>query len=68
MKTIRVIAAVICDSIEHKTKKILLQGATENSKMARNFPAGRLKPEGPNSRRSSERSGRNWMPQSGSEI
>ena len=68
MKTIRVVAAVICDSIEHKTKYFPPQEATENSKVAGNSTAGRLKLERPRSRRLSERSGRNWMLRSGSET
>lgn len=68
MKTIRVVAAVICDSIEHKTKYFPPQEVTENSKVAGNSPAGRSKLERHHSRRLSERSGRNWMPQSESET
>ena len=68
MKTIRVVAAVICDSIEHKTKIFPPQGATENSKVAGNFPAGRSKQARPRSRQLSERSVRNWMPRLRSET
>lgn len=39
MKVIRVVAAVICDSMEHKTKIFATAGATENSKAAGNSPA-----------------------------
>lgn len=68
MKTIRVVAAIICDSIEHKTKIFPQREATENSKAVGNSPAGRSKPERPHSRQLSERSVRNWMPRSGSET
>lgn len=68
MKTIRVVAAVICDSIEHKTKIFPLQEATENLKVAGNFPVGRSKPGRPHSRQLSERSVRNWMPRLRSET
>ena len=68
MKTIRVVAAVICDSIEHKTKIFPPQEATENLKVAGNFPAGKSKPERLRSRRSSERSKKNWMLRSRSET
>lgn len=61
MKTIRVVAAVICNFIEHKTKIFPLQEATGNSKAAGNFPAVRSKPERLHSRKLSERSGRNWI-------
>lgn len=44
------------------------QEVTENSKVAGNSPAGRSKLERHHSRRLSERSGRNWMPQSESET
>lgn len=68
MKTIRVVAAVICDSIEHKTKIFPPQEATGNSRAVGNSPVGRLKQARPRSRQLSERSVRSWMPQSGSET
>lgn len=68
MKTIRVVAAVICDSIEHKTQIFPQQEATENSKAVGNFPVGRLKQARPRSRQLSERSVRNWMPRLRSET
>lgn len=51
MKAIRVVAAVICDSIEHKTKIFpSARGYGEfNSRAVENFPVGRLKPERLNS-------------------
>ncbi len=39
MKVIRVVAAVICDSMEHKTKILLQPEVTENSKAAGNSQA-----------------------------
>lgn len=68
MKTIRVVAAVICDSIEHKTKIFPPQEATENSKVAGNFPAERSKTERLRSRQLTEKSVRSWMPQLRSET
>lgn len=69
MKTIRVVAAVICDSIEHKTKIFSTARGYGEFKGGRgNSPAGRSKPEKLHSRRLSERSVRNWMPRSGSET
>lgn len=68
MKTIRVVAAVICDSIEHKPRYFPPRGATENLKVAGNSLAGRSKPERLRSRQLSEKSVRNWMPRSGSET
>ncbi|WP_337630239.1 hypothetical protein [Waltera sp.] len=56
MKAIRVVAAVICDSIEHKTKIFSIARGYEefNSRAVGNFPVGRLKPERPSSRQLSE--------------
>lgn len=68
MKTIRVVAAVICDSIEHKTKIFPPQEATENLKVAGNFLVGRSKQARPLSRQLSEKSVRNWMPRLRSET
>ena len=97
MKTIRVVAAVICDSIEHKTKIFstargygefkggwefpggkVEEGETPQEALKReimgnlrtggNFPVERLNPERLRSRQLSEKSVRNWIPQSGSET
>ena len=68
MKTLRVVAAVICDSIEHKTKIFSTARGYGEFKGGWNSPAGRSKPERPRSRQLSERSVRSWMPQSRSET
>ena len=56
MKAIRVVEAVIFDSIEHKTKIFSIARGYEefNSRAVGNFPVGRLKPERPSSRQLSE--------------
>lgn len=68
MKTIRVVAAVICDSIEHKTKIFSTARGYGEFKGGWESLAGRSKPEKLHSRRLSERSGRNWMLRSESET
>ena len=51
MKTIRVVAAVICDSIEHKTKIFSTARGYGEFKGGWEFPAGRSKREKLHSRR-----------------
>ena len=68
MKTIRVVAAVICDSIEHKTKIFSTARGYGEVKGGWEFPVERSKPERLRSRQLSERSGRNWMPRLRSET
>lgn len=72
----RIISKEICPKLWGKSLHSLYsslkffppQGATENLKVAGNFPVERSRPERPHSRQLSERSGRNWMPRSGSET
>ena len=68
MKTIRVVAAVICDSIEHKTKIFSTARGYGEFKGGWEFPGGKIEAGELHSRRLSERSGRNWMLRSESET
>ena len=71
MKTIRVVAAVICDSIEHKTKIFSTARGYGEFKGGWEFPGGKIEAgETPQQAgvREIERSGRNWMLRSESET
>lgn len=68
MKTIRVVAAVICDSIEHKTKIFSTARGYGEFKGGWEFPGGKIEAGRLHSRQLLEKSKRNWMLWSGSVI